>query len=252
MAAELVETDRLRARRVAAIQPEWAESLAGDLVKRSYGEPVVGRAGRPRRGRGDGHAVRPAHRRTTVADRSRPGRPAAGTRDVHPARTRRRRLGGRATSSWPRTLASSSESACSRRAFDGPTCSTTKRSFEFYDERVAAPTSPPRRALRSMVEATPSRPTRTCSTSTGRSLTNRSRHPTGRLSRPVARRRRELPDHVPLRARAAPLDGATINVPVTRARPRSTTRASTGSCRGTGTNSSACSCDRCRRNGGAS
>jgi ATP-dependent helicase HrpA len=39
MAAELVETDRLRARRLAAIQPEWAESIAGDLVKRSYGEP---------------------------------------------------------------------------------------------------------------------------------------------------------------------------------------------------------------------
>jgi ATP-dependent helicase HrpA len=39
MAAELVETDRLRARRVATIQPEWAESIAGDLVKRSYGEP---------------------------------------------------------------------------------------------------------------------------------------------------------------------------------------------------------------------
>ena len=39
MAAELVETDRIRARRVATIQPEWAESIAGDLVKRSYGEP---------------------------------------------------------------------------------------------------------------------------------------------------------------------------------------------------------------------
>ena len=47
MAAELVETDRLRARRVAAIQPEWAESAAGDLVKRSYGEPAWDeRAGR--------------------------------------------------------------------------------------------------------------------------------------------------------------------------------------------------------------
>jgi len=39
MAAELVETDRLRARRVATIQPEWAEPLARHLVKRSYGEP---------------------------------------------------------------------------------------------------------------------------------------------------------------------------------------------------------------------
>jgi ATP-dependent helicase HrpA len=39
MAAELVETTQLYARRVAAIQPEWAEPLAAHLVKRSYGEP---------------------------------------------------------------------------------------------------------------------------------------------------------------------------------------------------------------------
>lgn len=39
MAAELVETSRLWARTVAAIEPEWAESLAGHLVKRSYSEP---------------------------------------------------------------------------------------------------------------------------------------------------------------------------------------------------------------------
>lgn len=39
MAAELVETDRLRARRVAAVQPEWAERLAPHLVRRSHGEP---------------------------------------------------------------------------------------------------------------------------------------------------------------------------------------------------------------------
>ena len=39
MAAELVETSQLFARRVAAVQPEWAERLAPHLVKRSYGEP---------------------------------------------------------------------------------------------------------------------------------------------------------------------------------------------------------------------
>jgi ATP-dependent helicase HrpA len=39
MAAELVETNRLWARRVAAIQPEWAERAGAHLVKRSYGEP---------------------------------------------------------------------------------------------------------------------------------------------------------------------------------------------------------------------
>ncbi|THG30159.1 ATP-dependent RNA helicase HrpA [Naasia lichenicola] len=39
MAAELVETSRLFARTVAAIDPAWAEQLAGDLVKRSTSEP---------------------------------------------------------------------------------------------------------------------------------------------------------------------------------------------------------------------
>ncbi len=39
MAAELVETSRLWARTIARIEPEWAEELAGDLVRRSYSEP---------------------------------------------------------------------------------------------------------------------------------------------------------------------------------------------------------------------
>jgi ATP-dependent helicase HrpA len=39
MSAELVETSRLFARMNAAINPEWAETLAGDLVKRSFSEP---------------------------------------------------------------------------------------------------------------------------------------------------------------------------------------------------------------------
>ncbi len=39
MAAELVETNQLWARRVANIRPEWAEPLAEHLVKRSYSEP---------------------------------------------------------------------------------------------------------------------------------------------------------------------------------------------------------------------
>ena len=39
MAAELVETSRLWAHTVAQIEPEWAEGLAGDLVRRSYSEP---------------------------------------------------------------------------------------------------------------------------------------------------------------------------------------------------------------------
>ena len=39
VAAELVETSRLWARVAARIEPEWAESLAAHLVRRSYSEP---------------------------------------------------------------------------------------------------------------------------------------------------------------------------------------------------------------------
>ncbi len=39
VAAELVETSRLWARTVARIEPEWAETLAPHLVKRTYSEP---------------------------------------------------------------------------------------------------------------------------------------------------------------------------------------------------------------------
>jgi ATP-dependent helicase HrpA len=39
MCAELVETSRLWGRVAAKVEPEWAESLAGHLVKRQYNEP---------------------------------------------------------------------------------------------------------------------------------------------------------------------------------------------------------------------
>ncbi|MCU7904310.1 MAG: ATP-dependent RNA helicase HrpA [Candidatus Thiodiazotropha sp. (ex Epidulcina cf. delphinae)] len=39
MAAELVETTKLYARTVAAIQPEWVEQAAGHLLTRNYSEP---------------------------------------------------------------------------------------------------------------------------------------------------------------------------------------------------------------------
>jgi ATP-dependent helicase HrpA len=39
VAAELVETTRLYGRTLAMVQPQWVESMAGHLVKRSYSEP---------------------------------------------------------------------------------------------------------------------------------------------------------------------------------------------------------------------
>lgn len=44
MAAELVETSRLWARDVAAIDPAWVERLAGNLLKRQYSDPVWSRS----------------------------------------------------------------------------------------------------------------------------------------------------------------------------------------------------------------
>jgi ATP-dependent helicase HrpA len=40
MAGELVETNRLWARRVARISPDWVEAAAGPLLKRSHGDPL--------------------------------------------------------------------------------------------------------------------------------------------------------------------------------------------------------------------
>ena len=39
VSAELVETSRLWARVNAAVEPQWIEEVAGDLVKRTYAEP---------------------------------------------------------------------------------------------------------------------------------------------------------------------------------------------------------------------
>ena len=48
MAAELVETNQLYARRVAKIEPKWAEQVGAHLVKRSFDnvrwDPKAGRA----------------------------------------------------------------------------------------------------------------------------------------------------------------------------------------------------------------
>lgn len=43
MAGELVETSRLWARDVARVQPEWAETLAAHLVRRTYSDPTWSR-----------------------------------------------------------------------------------------------------------------------------------------------------------------------------------------------------------------
>ena len=91
MAAELVETNRLWARTVTAIQPEWAERIGAHLVRRSYGDATwdaaAGRGGHRR----TGQPVRVADRQRTH-DRSRSDRRPARSLDVHPPRAGRGRL----------------------------------------------------------------------------------------------------------------------------------------------------------------
>ena len=88
MAAELVETDRLRARRVATITPDWIERAAGAPGQALVRRAVVGRRSRVGRDDGDGHPLR-------APDRDGPGgaaRPCGCRRrpgDVRPPCARR-------------------------------------------------------------------------------------------------------------------------------------------------------------------
>ncbi|GAB3941464.1 ATP-dependent RNA helicase HrpA [Corynebacterium tapiri] len=65
MAAELVETSRLWARDVAAIQPSWVERVAKDLIKRTYSEPTWS----AKRGAAMAHEKATLYGVTIVADR---------------------------------------------------------------------------------------------------------------------------------------------------------------------------------------
>ena len=76
MAAELVETNQFWARRVVGIQPEWAESLADHLVKRSYGDAWWDARPGGQAGRRDRHAVRTPDRVGAVRSGSTVSMPA--------------------------------------------------------------------------------------------------------------------------------------------------------------------------------
>lgn len=65
MAAELVETSRLWARDVAAIEPKWVEKLGANLLKHTYSEPTWSR----KRGAAMAHMRSTLYGVTIVADR---------------------------------------------------------------------------------------------------------------------------------------------------------------------------------------
>ena len=152
MAGELVETSRLWARQNAAIKPEWAERLGGDLVKRTYSEPHWSQEARRRDGLRAGHAVRrPAGRRP--AGHLRQGRrrrwPAScssGTRWSTASGT----PGTGSTQTNRRLLEEAEELEHRARRRDIVVDEHTL--FDFYDARVGAEVRQ-RRALRPVVEA---------------------------------------------------------------------------------------------------
>ena len=131
MAAELVETTRLWARDVAAIKPEWAEELAGDIAKRSYSEPHWSSVG-----------ARPWRRRrcSSTACRSSPTAPCCGA------------------ASTPRTRATSSSATPSSRA--------TGRRTTRSGRRTSEPSRKRRRSRHAPATLAPSQTTRRCSRST--------------------------------------------------------------------------------------
>ena len=96
MAAELVETSRLFARTVAAIDPAWAEPLAGDLAKRTYPSRTGRRSRAPA---SPTSGSRCSACRSSCARRStRTDRPGRGARAVPAQRPGRGGLAVRASS----------------------------------------------------------------------------------------------------------------------------------------------------------
>ena len=164
MAAELVETNRLWARRVAAIQPEWAERARRPprqaLVRRAALGRAARRGGRPpRRSRSTACRSSAAARSATTASTRR--RRAAA---VHPPRARGRRVARRTTRSS--TATGRSVDACRARWRPGSVAADLLDDdalFDFYDGRVGAGRHVGA-ALRPLVEAARRHGDPTCST----------------------------------------------------------------------------------------
>ena len=137
VAAELVETSRLWARVTARIEPEWAEPLAGHLVRRSYSEPRWD----ARRG-----AVLATEKVSlyglpiVAAPPVNYGRidPAAGPRAVHPARAGGGRLADPAPVLRPEPAGAGRGGGLERKARRRGIVADDAALFDFYDRRIPA------------------------------------------------------------------------------------------------------------------
>ena len=201
MAGGLVETNRLWARTVAAIQPEWAERAGEHLVTRTYGEPVWDERARRGDRRRTGDAVRPAARHRT-ADRARPRRPRPGPRAVHPPCAGARRV-ARPPCVHRRQPRRAGHGGRGRRA--RPPCGAGGRG---HAVRLLRPAGARRGglhpALRPVVEAGQAHHARPADVHAGRARRRRRRRARrARLPHGVAPGRPGARRHLPLRARRA-------------------------------------------------
>ena len=246
MAAELVETNRLWARRVAAIEPAWAERLGEHLVRRSYGEPRWDE----RRGAAVTSETVTLYGLPIVSGRTVPVRPHRRRRRplaVHPPRPRARRVVDaprvrRAQPAVPRSRAGPRGPGAARPPARRRRAAAVLRRAAARRHHVGAP-------LRPVVPA--ARSTATCSTS-----------PTTCSPAGAGFRTADYPDTwrqgdlvLPLSYRydpGGPLDGVTVHVPLTALNRVTDDGLRLADRRATAASSSRRSCGRCPRTSAAS
>ena len=143
MAAELVETNRLWARTVAADRAGVGRAARRPPGQAHLQRAALGREARRRGGAPSGHAVRAADRRRPHGG-LRPDRPGAGPGAVHPARAGRGRLGHPPRVLPPTTAQLLDEvEELEHRARRRDILVDDEALFDFYD-RGSRPTSSPR------------------------------------------------------------------------------------------------------------
>ena len=218
MAGELVETSRLWARQNAAIKPEWAEQLAGDLAKTTYSEPHWSKK----------RAAVMAHERVTLY-----GVPLVADRLVAYGKVDRDARAASSSSGTPWSTASGTPhqrfyrknlellqeaEELEHRARRRGIVVDEHTLFDFYDARIG-PDVVSGAHFDQWWKQRRREPTRSCSPSTPAMLTHDARRggPRERLPRGVAQRRRRQGLTFPISYHFEPgaaEDGLTIDVPV--------------------------------------
>ena len=244
MAAELVETNRLWARRVAAIEPAWAERIGAHLVRRSYGEPRWDE----RRGAAVTTETVTLYGLPVVSGRTVPVRPCRcdrGAGDVHPPRPRR----GASGSTHHALRRPQRDVPRARRRRWRPGCAAAgllddDELFDFYDARVGPDVTSGRRFDQWWKAAGVSRPA--LLDLTEERARRRPGSASGRLPGHVAPRRHRAAAVLPLRPGRAARRRQRAR-PADRAQPDRRRRLRLADPRAPAPSSSTRSCARCPR-----